>query len=120
MIESGCSSRFASKPLERLWLPREFFREEFEGDRAVKAAIVSLIDDTHPARTKLLQDAVMRNGLADHWQVASWKRPPSAYRVGSSGLASGSVFLLSAAGGLGDPSTLKSFAPSPKVFVASR
>ena len=30
--------------------------------------VLSLVDDTHPAAAQLLNDAVVRDGLADHWR----------------------------------------------------
>ena len=30
--------------------------------------VLSLIDNTHPATAELLDDAVVRDGVADHWR----------------------------------------------------
>jgi hypothetical protein len=30
--------------------------------------VLSLVDHTHPSAAQLLDDAVVRNGLADHWR----------------------------------------------------
>jgi hypothetical protein len=40
-------------------------RQEFEGDAAVQPGVLGLVDHTHPAAAQLLDDAVMRDGLAD-------------------------------------------------------
>src|SRR6185437_14082344 len=72
VIQSGCSSRLASKPLERQRLLREGFGEEFQGHRTVEAVVVSLVYDTHPAGAKLFQDAIVRNGLTDHGPAKFW------------------------------------------------
>jgi len=36
-------------------------------DKTPKLDILSLIDHTHPSAAELLDDAVVRDGLADHW-----------------------------------------------------
>ena len=40
--------------------------QELEGNEAIELNIFSLIDNTHPTASELLEDAVMGNGLADH------------------------------------------------------
>jgi hypothetical protein len=52
-----------------------FFRKEFQGDKAMQAGVVGLINDAHPAPTEFLSDAVMRNGLPDHTREIL--RPPT-------------------------------------------
>jgi hypothetical protein len=47
----------------------QIVRQEFQGDDAAQVSILSPVDDTHPASAKLLNDAVVRNGLADHAYV---------------------------------------------------
>jgi hypothetical protein len=36
------------------------------GDEAIKAGVLGLIHDTHPAAAEFLNDAIVRDGLADH------------------------------------------------------
>jgi hypothetical protein len=43
----------------------KFIRKEFQGDETAEFAVLSLIDDTHPATTELFDNAVMRNSLAN-------------------------------------------------------
>jgi hypothetical protein len=50
--------------LEDLW-PRH--RAGTSEPREVKAGVFGLIDDSHPSTTQLFEDAVVRDGLADHW-----------------------------------------------------
>jgi hypothetical protein len=46
-------------------------RQELQGDKAVQLYVLSLIDHTHPAATKLLDDPVVRDGLANHG-IVQW------------------------------------------------
>ena len=42
-------------------------RQKLQGDESPKLRILSFIDHAHPTATELLEDAVMRDGLTDHW-----------------------------------------------------
>ena len=66
MIQRGGSLRFALKAAEGLCISSYFFRQEFESDKTVETNVLSLVDDTHPAAAEFLNDAVVRDGLADH------------------------------------------------------
>jgi hypothetical protein len=45
--------------------------KKLQGDKAIEFDILSLVDDAHPATTKLLSNVVMRDGFADHcWETA--------------------------------------------------
>jgi len=50
------------------------FSQDLEGDQAMELCVLSIVCDTHPARTHLLQNAV-RDGLArspeDAWLAIS-------------------------------------------------
>jgi hypothetical protein len=50
-----------------LGITRHFIGQELEGDEAAKFRVFGLVDDPHPSAAELLNDAVMRNSLADHW-----------------------------------------------------
>ena len=43
------------------------FAQKLQGDEATKLGVLSLVNDTHPAPAKFFDDAVVRNGLPDHW-----------------------------------------------------
>ena len=47
----------------RIW--RKSVRKEFQGNEAMEFGVFGLIHDTHTATAELLDDAVMRDGLAD-------------------------------------------------------
>jgi hypothetical protein len=42
--------------------------QELESNKPAELHILSLVDNTHTAAAQLLDDAVMRDGLADHWR----------------------------------------------------
>jgi hypothetical protein len=46
------------------WLCRP---QEFQGNESAKRSILSFIDHAHPSATELVEDAVMRDGVTDHW-----------------------------------------------------
>src|ERR1700746_2587125 len=66
MIERRSRARLPLKALQRLRVRGDVFRKKFEGDEAAKLDVLRLIDDTHTATAELFDDAVMRDGLADH------------------------------------------------------
>jgi len=39
-------------------------REKLQGGEAAELGVLGLVDRAHPAATELLEDVVMRNGLA--------------------------------------------------------
>ena len=40
--------------------------QEFQGDEAAKLCVLGFVDHTHAAAAEFLDDAVVRDGLADH------------------------------------------------------
>ena len=48
----------------RLRISRQFIGQELEGDKAAKLGVLGLVDHTHSAAAQFLQDAIVRNGLA--------------------------------------------------------
>ena len=42
--------------------------EELQRDVAVEAGVLTLVDDAHASAAELLDHAVVRDGLADHWE----------------------------------------------------
>jgi hypothetical protein len=71
MVERRGCARFAMKPLDRLRIMRNIFGEKFQRDIPAQARVLGFIDDAHAAAAKFFDDAVMRNGLTEHWQNAS-------------------------------------------------
>src|SRR5215813_2337198 len=66
---------------------RDVLRQELQGDETSKIEVLGLVHHTHPAAAELLDDAVMRDGLPDHWanirsrDSASQRRPGSWRRL---------------------------------------
>ena len=44
----------------------DFIGQEFQGDEAMQLHVFGFVDDTHPSTTKFFDDAIVRDGLADH------------------------------------------------------
>ena len=67
---------FTPKTSQRLRVARNTFRQEFEGNKAAQARVLRFVDHTHPATAELLDDTVVRDGLADHSKrnVRGWNR----------------------------------------------
>jgi hypothetical protein len=65
---------FPMKPCECLRVTGNIFRRELEGDEPMQPQVLGLINDPHTPAAQLLDDAVMRDGLADelgrgsHWR----------------------------------------------------
>ena len=57
------------KRLESLGIVNHIVRQEFQGDEAAEFGIFGFVDHTHPAAAELLNDAIVRDGLADHAQA---------------------------------------------------
>jgi hypothetical protein len=66
MIQSGSCTRLALEAFERRRVGTQFRREKLQGDPSAKSDVFRLIHHTHPAAAQLLQNAVVRDGLADH------------------------------------------------------
>ena|SRR6266568_5021181 len=50
------------------WVSGHVFRQKLQSDKAAEFSVLGLVDNPHPAAAKLLDDAVMRNRLADHFK----------------------------------------------------
>ena len=64
--EAACASR--SKRLNASG-SRDFIGKKFESDEAAQPSIFGLINHPHAAAAKFLDDAVVRDGLPDHWRI---------------------------------------------------
>jgi len=83
VIQRGGSLRFTLEPFQGLPVLGEFFREEFQGDGALELGVLGLVHHAHAAPAELLQNAVVRDGLADH-RVPLCERSGSQLRVKAS------------------------------------
>jgi hypothetical protein len=66
MDQSGSRLRFALEPGQSLRIAGHFVRKKFERDETVKARVFGFVHNTHSTTAEFLQDATVRNGLADH------------------------------------------------------
>jgi hypothetical protein len=47
-----------------------FVRQEFQGDKAMQPRVFGFVDHAHAATTEFVDNAVVRDSLADHsWQI---------------------------------------------------
>ena len=75
MIQGRRSAGFAAEPLEGLCVLGKFFRKEFQRDEASELEVFGFVDHAHPAAAQFLDNAVMRNGFADHFSRAPVQAP---------------------------------------------
>ena len=66
MVERGRGAGFAAETLDRLRVLGNLVGQKLQGDKAAQGDVLGLIDDPHAAAAQLLEDAVVRDGLADH------------------------------------------------------
>jgi hypothetical protein len=66
VVQGGGGAGFPAEPLQGLRVLGNIVRKEFQSDEAAKIVVFGFVDHTHPA-AELFDDAVVRDGLADHW-----------------------------------------------------
>ena len=66
MVQRRCGPGFALEARQRLRVPGHFIGQKLEGDEALEAAVFRLVDHAHAASANFFDDAVVRDGLADH------------------------------------------------------
>ena len=69
MVQSGGRPGLALEAVQGLRVLGNIFRQELQSDKAVQPGVFGLVNHAHAAATELLDDAVMRDGLADHWRT---------------------------------------------------
>jgi hypothetical protein len=69
MVQGGGSLGFALEARERLRVFGYVFGQKLEGDEAIELHVFGFVDHTHAAATELLDDAVVRDGLAMQFNV---------------------------------------------------
>ena len=67
VIQRGGGLGFALKTGEGLRIVSYIFGQEFERDEAMQPRVLGLVHHAHSAAAQFLDDAVVRDGLADHW-----------------------------------------------------
>ena len=67
MVQCRSGLRLPPKPLQCLMVAGHVFREKLEGHEAVEAGVLGFVNHTHAPAAELLDDAIVRDGLADHY-----------------------------------------------------
>src|ERR1700674_1335063 len=78
VIERGGSEGFPLEAFTGSRIVLHFCGEELERDVAVQLEIFSFIHHTHPAATKLRENAIVRDGFADHLACVAVSRRTSS------------------------------------------
>src|SRR5713101_8449605 len=75
MIEGRSRAGFPAEAFQRLMVLGYVVRKEFQRDKAAQLGVLRLVDHTHTTAAELFNDAVVRDGLADHvWPVIDAQR----------------------------------------------
>src|SRR6266576_4427081 len=64
MVEGGGCASFTPETFQSLRITGNVVGQELQGDEAAKLGVLGLVDHTHSAAAQFLQDAIVRNGLA--------------------------------------------------------
>ena len=74
MVQSGGGLRLAAGSAQAPEGLGDIIGQEFQGDKATESGVLGLVDHAHTAAAELLDDAVVRDGLAD--QTGACGSPP--------------------------------------------
>ena len=66
MVQRGSGLRFAAESFERFRSCNQIIWKKFQRDMAFEVDVFRFIHHTHSSATQLVQNAIVRNGLADH------------------------------------------------------
>src|SRR5208283_417160 len=76
MVEGRGSARLALKTLHRVSIVGDRFRKKFQSGMAAQAQVLGFVHLSHPARTYLVQDTVVRNSRGMHGTPLREKSSP--------------------------------------------
>src|SRR5260370_20684911 len=68
MVQGRCCAGLPAEAFQNLRVLGNVVRQKFQGDETTEHRILCLVDDTHAPAAQLLDSAVVRDGLADHWR----------------------------------------------------
>src|SRR5882672_4290390 len=74
MVQRRGGAGFALKAVQGLTVFGEFIGEKLKGDETAELDVLGPVYDTHASAAQFLDNAVMRDSLADH-RVGQWIRP---------------------------------------------
>jgi hypothetical protein len=66
MVQRRGGARFPLEALQRLAIAGELGGQKLQGELPAQLGVFGLVDHAHAAASELLEDAVVRNGLAGH------------------------------------------------------
>src|SRR5438105_3935263 len=69
MIEAGGGPRFPAEPFQHRGVFCDQLGQEFESHHPAQLNVLGLVHNAHTPAAQLLDDAIVRNGLADHAQA---------------------------------------------------
>src|SRR5207302_10704640 len=92
MVERGGGASFATEAPQGRGVLGDVVGKEFQGYEPAEREVFGLVDDSHAATAELLDDAVVRDGLADH-VVGRGSGRNLMRRGGGSQKKGGAVFL---------------------------
>ena len=72
MIQRRGSLGLSTKTFERLLILSDIFRKKFERNEAVEARVLRFVNNPHAAAAQLLDNAVVRDNLANHFPTSDW------------------------------------------------
>src|SRR5947208_14372116 len=67
MVEGGGCASFTPETFQSMRITGNVVGQELQGDEAAKLSVLGLVAYSHPAAAEFLDNAVVRNALADHW-----------------------------------------------------
>ena len=71
MLERGRRARLPTQTLQGLRIVADLLGQELQRDAPSELDVLGLVDDAHSAAPELLEDPVVRDRLADHFDRSS-------------------------------------------------
>jgi hypothetical protein len=68
VVEGRSSLSFSLETSQCLGVSGDLVRQELQGNKTIERSVFGLVDHTLPAATELLDNAVVRDGLAQQWR----------------------------------------------------
>src|SRR5580692_2221664 len=81
MVQRGRRLSFALKSGESQRVAGDVFGQELQGDKTMQPNILRFVDHAHAAAAESLNDAVVRDGLAEHERVLGLKLQDSGFDI---------------------------------------